>query len=308
MPTYRPFTRVVDLPANSQGDRTILEEHLDVNHGTISDVLERLAQAMFTVGGVIVGGTVSNPSAAVVRVEGRMGVSKDCRTLLAVGDQSVDLEDVETDVKCLVVIRAEAGTFTTSGFTDATTGESMTHPLMTTWGRLAVLEGDDTDYPALPDDCVPVAEVTKTGASTLTIDTTITTAPTPRYAGGGSPDWGDIGGTLSAQTDLQSALDAKLGKSATVQSYSGNRTLDASNNGAYIRFTATATVTLPDGLATGFQCVIVNASSSDVVSLSAATTLTIPSGYDAEVVNRKAVTVIHVGSDVWEAHGALEES
>jgi len=28
-------------------------------------------------------------------------------------------------------------------------------------------------------------------------------------SGGGSPDWGDIGGTLSAQTDLQSALDGK---------------------------------------------------------------------------------------------------
>lgn len=29
--------------------------------------------------------------------------------------------------------------------------------------------------------------------------------------GGGSVDWGDIGGTLSAQTDLQNALDAKAG-------------------------------------------------------------------------------------------------
>lgn len=31
-----------------------------------------------------------------------------------------------------------------------------------------------------------------------------------RTGGGGSPDWGDIGGTLSDQTDLQTALDAKL--------------------------------------------------------------------------------------------------
>jgi hypothetical protein len=39
-------------------------------------------------------------------------------------------------------------------------------------------------------------------------------AATKKYvddnSGGGSPDWGDIGGTLSDQTDLQSALDAKL--------------------------------------------------------------------------------------------------
>lgn len=125
--------------------------------------------------------------------------------------------------------------------------------------------------------------------------------------GGGGAAWGGITGTLSDQTDLQTALDAKLGKSATVQSYAGNRTLDASNNGAYIRITAAGTVTLPDSLPTGFQCVIVNATDSDTVALSAATTLTIPAGFEPEIQNRRAVTVIHVGSDVWEAHGALVE-
>lgn len=123
--------------------------------------------------------------------------------------------------------------------------------------------------------------------------------------GGGGATWGGITGTLSDQTDLQSALDAKLAKNATVQSYAGNRTLDADNAGAYVRITAAGTVTLPDSLSTGFQCVIVNATASDTVSLSAATTLTIPTGYNAEIVNRRAVTVIHVGSNVWEAHGAL---
>lgn len=126
--------------------------------------------------------------------------------------------------------------------------------------------------------------------------------------GGGGAAWGGITGTLSDQTDLQTALDAKLGKSATVQSYAGNRTLDASNNGAYIRITAAGTVTLPDGLSTGFQCVVVNATDAATVALSAATTLTIPTGFEAEVQNRRAVTVIHVGSNVWEVHGALVET
>lgn len=120
--------------------------------------------------------------------------------------------------------------------------------------------------------------------------------------------WGGITGTLGDQTDLQAALDAKLAKTATVQSYAGNRTLDSDNAGAYVRITAAGTVTLPDSLATGFQCVIVNATASDTVALSAATTLTLPTGFDAEVVNRRAVTVIHVGSNVWEAHGALVET
>lgn len=38
--------------------------------------------------------------------------------------------------------------------------------------------------------------------------------------GGASTDWGDIGGTLSNQTDLQSALNAKLGTSANAASAS----------------------------------------------------------------------------------------
>lgn len=125
---------------------------------------------------------------------------------------------------------------------------------------------------------------------------------------GATPDWGDIGGTISDQTDLQNALDAKLGRHAIVNGYSGNRTLDNDDSGAYVRITAAGTVTLPDGLSTGFQCVIVNATDSATVFLSAETALTLPSGFDAEVQNRKAVTVIHVGSNVWEAHGALVES
>lgn len=99
-----------------------------------------------------------------------------------------------------------------------------------------------------------------------------------------------------------------LPKLATVNSYAGNHSLDADDSGAYVRVTAAGTVTLPDGLDTGFQCVIVNATASDTVALSAATALTLPSGFDAEVQNRRAVTVIHVGAGVWEAHGALVEA
>ena len=99
-----------------------------------------------------------------------------------------------------------------------------------------------------------------------------------------------------------------LPKLAKVNSYAGNRTLDADDSGAYVRVTAAGTVTLPDGLATGFQCVIVNATASDTVELAAATTLTLPGGFEPEIQNRRAVTVVHVGSNVWEVHGALVES
>lgn len=180
MPTYRPYTRISDLPANSRGETTILAAHLDAAHATITDLTQFLIQALFSAGGVVIAGTVSNPSAALVRVEGRLGVSKDAKTVLAVTDQSVDLAAVATGIKCLVVIRAEAGSTTAHTFTDAATGESITHSLLSTWGRVAYIEGDSSNYPPTPDDCVPVAQVTKTGAATLTLDSVITAAPTPR--------------------------------------------------------------------------------------------------------------------------------
>lgn len=99
-----------------------------------------------------------------------------------------------------------------------------------------------------------------------------------------------------------------LPKLATVNSYAGNRTLTNDDSGAYVRVTAAGTVTLPDGLDTGFQCVIVNATAGATVGLTADTTLVLPAGFEPEIQNRRAVTVIHVGSNVWEAHGALVET
>lgn len=180
MPTYRPYTRVQDLPTNARGERTILEAHLDASHATIVDLVQFLIQALFASGGVVIPGTVTNPENAIVRVQDRLGVSSDARTVLAVSDQSVDLADVPTSTRCLVLIRAAAGEVTDHTFTDATTGESITHSLLSSWGRLEVLEGDASDYPPVPADAVPVAEVTKTGAASLTIDSVITTPPTPR--------------------------------------------------------------------------------------------------------------------------------
>lgn len=180
MPTYRPYTPISSLPANSRGETTILEAHLDAAHATIVDLVQFLIQALWSAGGVVIPGTVTNPSGAVVRVQGRLGVSSDARTLLAVTDQSVDLAALATGTKCLIVIRAEAGATTAHTFTDAATGESLTHNLLSSWGKVAYLPGDASNYPALPADCVPVAQVTKTGAATLTIDSIITTAPTAR--------------------------------------------------------------------------------------------------------------------------------
>lgn len=52
--------------------------------------------------------------------------------------------------------------------------------------------------------------------------------------GGGSPDWGDIGGTLSDQTDLQSALDGKADLSGDTFTGKVNFTAGATNAGLNI--------------------------------------------------------------------------
>lgn len=96
---------------------------------------------------------------------------------------------------------------------------------------------------------------------------------------------------------------------ATIRSYSANHELDPSDDlGAYIRITDEADINLPNGLPTGYQALIVNATDSDTVTITATGTLVIPSGFEPEIQNRRAVTVVHVGSNVWEAHGALVET
>ena len=74
MPTYCPYTRVADLPANSRGETTVLEAHLDAAHATIVDLVQFLIQALWSAGGVVIPGTVTNPSNTVVRAQDRLGV------------------------------------------------------------------------------------------------------------------------------------------------------------------------------------------------------------------------------------------
>lgn len=64
-------------------------------------------------------------------------------------------------------------------------------------------------------------------------------------AGGGSPDWGDIGGTLSSQTDLQTALDAKGDKVLAINAQTGTTyTLVLSDAGKLVTLTNGSAITL----------------------------------------------------------------
>lgn len=290
MPTYRPYTRVSDLPANANGDVTILEAHLDAAHGTITDVLEMLAQAVWSEGGTVIPGTVTNPSDALVRVQGRLGVTMDARTVVAVADQSVDLSSIATGVKCLVVISAAAGATTAHTFTDATTGESITHNLLSAWGRLEVIAGDASNYPAPPDDCVPVAQVTKTGAATLTIDSVVTDAPVPRHGGGGASAFTDL-------TDAPASYSGQGGKFVAVNSGATALEFVAAPSGG-------STVTINAQTGTTYTLVAADAGKLVTLTNGSAITLTVPTNASVAFPVGTVIALAQLGAGLVSIAGA----
>lgn len=100
-------------------------------------------------------------------------------------------------------------------------------------------------------------------------------------------------------------IATKADKNATIQTKSANYTLVAGDNNNIIEVDTTSTITLPDGLDTGFQAVIVNIGSAQTITLSADTTLTSKDSATTITSQYGAVTVVHVGSNVWRAYGDL---
>ena len=64
----------------------------------------------------------------------------------------------------------------------------------------------------LKQDTLTLTTTGSSGAATLTG----ATLNIPQYSGGGSTSWGAITGTLSSQTDLQTALDSKVNENAAI--------------------------------------------------------------------------------------------
>jgi hypothetical protein len=176
---------------------------------------------------------------------------------------------------------------------------------------------DTTAYANLPApddaDLLPIAHVSATEGSR---QRTITWGQLASAAANALDDLTDVDTTGASDGDVLTYDDgdwvpqAPAGGSAlaTITAYAANASLDEVDDlGAYVRVTAAATITLPNGFATGWQCTIVNATDAADVDLTATGTLVLPAGFTEFVVNRRAVTVIHVGSNVWEVHGALVE-
>ncbi len=171
-PWYKLLTT---QPANTANKRRILEVHLDNPDGAIVEGLEALAQSLYSAGGVTVPGTVGI-AGTVLSVSGRLGVPLDGSAGLYSQAQTLDLAAVATGQQITAYLEAAPQTQNTS-ITDPDTNQLLTHTTYLRLGKLAYASG--VTYPAVPQNAVPVAKLTRT-AGGLTLDVTETAAPTLR--------------------------------------------------------------------------------------------------------------------------------
>ena len=119
-----------------------------------------------------------------------------------------------------------------------------------------------------------------------------------------STSWGSITGTLSDQTDLQTALDAKADKNLSINSQSGAYSVVEADNGKTIECDGTFTLTFPTGLTTGFQVLIANVGTG-TITLAADGTLQTKDSNTKISSQWAGVTAYHRGSDNIVAFGDL---
>lgn len=179
MPTIQVFTKVKDLPANANGDVTILKVHHDESLDRMMEQIEGLSTSVFSAGGVLAPGTVAIETSTVVHVQNRTGLVSGATAFVSCGDQSVDMAALADGIKYRAVITAAIQVTNAYTFTDPDTGESITHSLVAYLGKLEILTGDASNYPALPPNALDVATLSK-AAGAVTIDANQDAPPTPR--------------------------------------------------------------------------------------------------------------------------------
>lgn len=138
----------------------------------------------------------------------------------------------------------------------------------------------------------------------------------PDAGGGGSAAWGGITGTLSNQTDLQSALNAKANIVVPGRTTSSTAfTLAATDSGQLIELTgASPVITIPTestlDLGSGFTAMFAHIGTGSLTFSVSGITLKIP----AELSNSApansvcAVTKLRSAADTWALYGFLDLS
>ncbi len=115
--------------------------------------------------------------------------------------------------------------------------------------------------------------------------------------------------TVQGNLDTHAALTTSahgglVPQDAAILSKSGAYSLAAGDEAKIIECNGTFTITLPNGLDTGFQAVIVNIGTG-VITLAATTTLTTKDSAVTLANQYGAATVYHAGANVWRAVGDL---
>jgi len=183
-PTYRAFRRIDDgtnVPPNSNGDKRIKSWLWDDNLAVLNEIIERISQAAFEQGGVITSGTITQ-AGAVVNVSGRMGITRDGLTAVALPSTPVTSFDFSTqaDGYYLLVITPTERTVA-EAFSDPSTGETITHQMVDDLGALDVAF-DAGSYPATPANGVACAQV-QVASGAITAFAQVDEAPLLRQAG-----------------------------------------------------------------------------------------------------------------------------
>ena len=165
MSLYPPYVDIGTLPRSSTNKIRAMTWHETKNAEALAFQLEALGQAVFERGGLIRAGTQTLSSNSV-QVQNYLGVTWDGLAAILVLDLSVDISGLAAG-KHLVVALAQRRTQTYS-YTDPETSEVIQHDMSLGLGVLAVIEGDASNYPSVPNGAAPVAYLDTTGTPTLT--------------------------------------------------------------------------------------------------------------------------------------------
>ena len=150
-------------------------------------------------------------------------------------------------------------------------------------------------------------------SSTTTIAGDLTVSGNDITFGNGETISNATNGTIAINANVDFSDKTIAGYGATVQTLSGTSlTLDNDDNGTIINVTTTSaaiTIQVPSGLATGFNCMIIQ-TGDETVTLddnSDATTLNARNGL--KTAGRYAiVTLVHIGSNVYVVSGDTKTS
>jgi hypothetical protein len=287
-PTYRYTANLADQPVDAAGRRWYVKEWHDAVARALDLRAELLAQALVRTGGLITDPTLDLSGSTATITGPVVGLTLDGLAPV-VADQAgagvalalATLGSGFADGTHSIVLRAtattEAEAFTTpevvardaqGNVIGQTTSETVTYSPRTALGVLVLIEGT-----TLADGDVLVATVVLTTGTW----SALTAAGTPPI--------------LRAQ-DLN------------IRDVDTDTTVTVADAGGGIRATDDALVTLPSGVRSGVQAVIMNDTDDAAVVITAGggATLVVKGGASS-ITPRGAITVVSLGGNAWRAYG-----